>query len=48
MGATESGKLTYTNLKGPLPYWLPRDFRFDHAQTTLPAAFFRAERTLTR
>ena len=39
---------TYTNVHQALPYWLNRDFRFDRARSTLPAAFFDAPRTLTR
>ena len=46
VSATDSSRLTYTNLSGTLPYWLSGDFKFDNARATLPAAFFRAERTL--
>ena len=48
VSATDSGKLVYTNLNEQLPYWLSGDFKFDKARTTLPAAFFKAQRTLTR
>ncbi|MGY2893048.1 hypothetical protein [Deinococcus sp. UYEF24] len=48
VSATDSGKLVYTNLNEQLPYWLSGDFKFDKARITLPAAFFKAQRTLTR
>ena len=48
VSAADSGKLLYTNLNEQLPYWLSGDLRFDRARTTLPAAFFKAQRTLTK
>jgi hypothetical protein len=42
---TDSSTLTYTNVNERLPYWLLGDFKFDHAKTTLPAAFFQVKRT---